>query len=75
MEHNFDKYSTSQVSTFNTPYDYKSIMHYSAYAFSTNGRPTIEPKNGMSPNELGQRAGLSASDAQKINNMYKGICQ
>lgn len=40
---NFIKYSSSEVSHFNTTYDYDSVLHYSAYAFSRNGRPTIVP--------------------------------
>lgn len=42
-EHNFNKYTNAQVTHFNTTYDYLSVMHYSAYGFSTNGQPTIEP--------------------------------
>jgi len=36
----FDKVSGNY---YNTLYDYYSIMHYAAYAFSTNGLPTIVP--------------------------------
>lgn len=43
METNFVSYSASDVTRFSTPYDYHSIMHYSAYAFSRNGLPTIVP--------------------------------
>lgn len=32
------------VSSFGQRYDYGSIMHYDAYAFSANGNPTIVPK-------------------------------
>ena len=35
------------------PYDYDSIMHYSATAFTGNGRPTIS-----SPRPIGQRSTL-----------------
>lgn len=40
---NFQKYSNKQVTHFNTTYDYYSIMHYEAYAFSKNKKPTIVP--------------------------------
>lgn len=42
-EHNFDKYTNLQVTHFNTTYDYYSVMHYEAYAFSKNKQPTIVP--------------------------------
>lgn len=40
-EHNFDKYSSSYIGGFGEQYDYGSVMHYSAYAFSANGEKTI----------------------------------
>lgn len=39
-------------------YDYNSIMHYPAYAFSSNGQPTIVTIPPGIP--IGQRSGLSA---------------
>lgn len=42
-EHNFKKYNESVVTSFEVPYDYDSVMHYSAKAFSKNGEITIEP--------------------------------
>lgn len=42
-EHNFDKYTNKEVTHFNTTYDYYSIMHYEAFAFSKNQKPTIVP--------------------------------
>ncbi|PSN30375.1 hypothetical protein C0J52_25315 [Blattella germanica] len=67
-ENNFEKYSASQITSFGVPYDYTSVMHYSAYAFSKNGEMTIEPKD---PNAtIGQRNGFSAADIQKLGAMY-----
>lgn len=43
MKYNFNSYSLSEVSRFNTPYDYYSVMHYYQYAFSKNSKPTILP--------------------------------
>lgn len=43
-EGQFKKYINSEEILFNTTYDYNSIMHYGAYFFSKNGRPTIVPK-------------------------------
>lgn len=40
---NFNKYNTSVVTDFGIPYDYNSIMHYGAYAFTKDGYATIIP--------------------------------
>lgn len=41
---NFDKASAYSTNAFGVDYDYSSVMHYSAYAFSRNGQPTLVPK-------------------------------
>ncbi len=49
-------------------YDYDSIMHYGAFAFSKNGKKTIIPlTDGV---EIGQRDHLSEKDIAGINGMY-----
>ena len=49
-------------------YDYGSIMHYGAFFFSRNGRPTLET---MPPGILiGQAEGLSAGDIDGVNRLY-----
>jgi len=50
------------------PYDYGSVMHYGATAFSTNGKPTIQPKTRGA--RIGQRTGVSAIDVQEIRQLY-----
>ncbi|XP_053982426.1 zinc metalloproteinase nas-4-like [Hylaeus volcanicus] len=67
---NFEKASKRTTDAFGVGYDYGSVMHYSANAFSRNGQPTIVPK-GASKNQLGQREGFSKRDIQKIRKMYK----
>lgn len=49
-------------------YDYNSIMHYGAYAFSANGLPTITTIPDGIP--IGQRNGLSAGDIAGITTIY-----
>lgn len=44
LENQFIKFPSSAVTLFNTTYDYLSVMHYGAYFFSKNGKPTIVPK-------------------------------
>lgn len=54
-KHNFNKYNSSSVTDYGVGYDYKSIMHYSAYAFSKNDRTTITAKvsRTTTPSEKG----------------------
>jgi len=68
-ENNFDKSSKGETDGQGIDYDYTSVMHYSGYAFSKNGQPTIVPK--VSGQELGQRENLSKRDIKKIRRMYK----
>ena len=51
-------------------YDYQSIMHYTAYAFSKNGKKTIIPLQESA--DIGQRDHLSNKDIAAINAMYPG---
>ena len=61
MEHNFDK---MWANTARLPYDYTSVMHYRANAFSINGQPTIIPRQQGA--RIGQRQGLSSTDWQHL---------
>jgi len=68
--HNFNKYTSSQVQTLGEPYDYASVMHYSKYAFSSNGQPTIQAKDNPS-RTLGNRVGPTQIDINKLNKLYQ----
>ncbi len=52
-------------------YDYNSVMHYSAYAFSKNGEKTIIPL--LDNVEIGQRNRISKKDFAAVNYMYSGM--
>jgi hypothetical protein len=42
-------------------------MHYPALAFSSNGRPTIVPRQAV---QIGQRTGLSEGDLAAVRALY-----
>ncbi|XP_017050620.1 seminal metalloprotease 1-like [Drosophila ficusphila] len=71
MEHNFNKYDNETVEDYGEPYDYSSVMHYTAYAFSKNGEMTIVPLQEGAEELMGQRLQLTQSDINKLNVMYK----
>ncbi|MBX3192247.1 MAG: M12 family metallopeptidase [Labilithrix sp.] len=66
FEDNFEKRDSRGVDI--GPYDFGSIMHYSARAFSRSGRPTIIPK--VAGVTIGQREGLSQLDRAAIEELY-----
>jgi hypothetical protein len=72
QSHNFDKYSDT---TNNTPYDFDSIMHYSLYAFSRNGQPTItvKPAYKSAAQTVGQTDHLSRYDIDGMVSLYGGV--
>ena len=65
QEHNFSQHVTDGDDVGR--YDFGSIMHYPAGAFSRNNLPTIETLNGE---PIGQRNGLSDGDVQAVDFMY-----
>ena len=67
-KYNFDKL---QESINFVPYDYNSIMHYPDWAFSKNGKPTIEAVGGKKGAEIGQRDGMTAGDIEQVNKYYE----
>ena len=70
-ENNFVKTDPRLVTTQGVPYDYRSIMHYSARAFSRNGQPTIVPRDNNVPlSALGQRESLTVHDLLHATELY-----
>ncbi|KTD65981.1 Dot/Icm T4SS effector Zinc-dependent metalloprotease LegP [Legionella spiritensis] len=68
-KHNFNQHLTDGKDY--GEYDYQSIMHYSPYAFSKNGKQTIVPlQEGV---EIGQRKRLSDKDIAAIAAMYPEV--
>ena len=68
---NFRLIDESTSTTNDIPYDFDSIMHYDAYAFSLNSQPTIEPLNDdVALDRLGQRTQLSQHDLDHIKELY-----
>lgn len=67
-EHNFDQH-ISDGDDIGT-YDYCSIMHYPANAFSKNGQPTIVPSQTTGSCTIGQRNGMSQGDISAIKTIY-----
>jgi hypothetical protein len=69
MQHNFNQHVSDGDDV--GPYDYGSVMHYPATAFSINGQPTIEALQPLPPGVvMGQRSGLSPGDIAAINQIY-----
>jgi hypothetical protein len=70
-KYNFEQHLTDGLDY--GPYNYQSIMHYSAYAFSKNGEKTIVPLiEGV---EIGQRDEISPLDIIAIDSMYPSKLQ
>ncbi|CAG5136641.1 unnamed protein product, partial [Candidula unifasciata] len=55
------------------PYDYGSLMHYSNNTFAIDRhKPTLVPKQDLPRGVvMGQRAGMSQGDVDKINALYR----
>ncbi|KAM8763426.1 hatching enzyme 1.2-like [Acanthopagrus schlegelii] len=66
-ESNFAKVQTNNL---DTPYDFNSIMHYSKYAFSKNGQPTIIAKSDPNLN-FGRATEMSENDITRVNELYQ----
>lgn len=70
-ENNFKKYEHGKLDTLKLAYDLDSVMHYSRYLFSVEGKPTIIAR-GSPWKELGGqlRGTLTKNDVKEINSLY-----
>ncbi|KAL4720040.1 hypothetical protein ACJJTC_002938 [Scirpophaga incertulas] len=69
MGHNFDKYDNTVVGNLGLPYEYGSSMHYGSHGFTSNGRPTLTPRqhyNGV----LGQTTHVTGTDIWRLARHY-----
>ena len=75
-EKHFDKYVIA-TETFGYDYDYNSVMHYPARAYSTNNQKTITVKGSRCKRlryffgSLGQRNAMSARDIYQLNLLFQ----
>ena len=71
FQDNFKIVEDGETSTQGMAYDFDSVMHYDAYAFSSNHRPTITPLDRtVRLGRLGQRRLLSSTDIAHLKAMY-----
>ncbi|XP_008295544.1 high choriolytic enzyme 2-like [Stegastes partitus] len=66
-QHNFRRLQTNNLWT---RYDYNSVMHYSKYAFSKNGQPTIVARSNPNLN-FGRATYMSYNDVQRVKRLYR----
>jgi Astacin (Peptidase family M12A) len=66
----FEKVDPRWFSSFNTPYDLRSVVHYPRWAFSTNGEDAIVPHDLSYIDVIGNGQ-LSDGDVVRINRMYQ----
>ncbi|VDM97239.1 unnamed protein product [Thelazia callipaeda] len=70
-EGNFEKRSQENSDNMGLSYDLGSVMHYGATAFTTNiHKLTIETREQLYQQTIGQRMGVSFKDAKIINLRY-----
>lgn len=71
---NFEKVTSEFFDNFGTSYDFSSVMHYKADAFSSNDLDTIVPRDVIGGNDakkaLGRGESMSEGDIERINKMY-----
>uniref|UniRef100_A0AC35TS05 Metalloendopeptidase n=1 Tax=Rhabditophanes sp. KR3021 TaxID=114890 RepID=A0AC35TS05_9BILA len=67
----FAKVSASEATTYNVPYDYKSIMHYDKTAFAKRaGLITMQTKDKSMQDVIGKMSDVSKYDYFKVCSIY-----
>ena len=61
--------SSKVIDSYGFPYDYQSMMHYSATAFGNGNGTVIEVLDKSK--KIGQKRGFSQIDVAQINKMYQ----
>ncbi|VDM78839.1 unnamed protein product [Strongylus vulgaris] len=69
LRNQFEKVLPLKATTYNMPYDYKSIMHYDATAFTKNGDITMETLNPEFQDIIGESKDAT-SDYRKVCEIY-----
>lgn len=71
LEAQFRTITPIYSSVYNLPYDYYSVMHYDAFAFSNGlGGVTMQPKDGRFLRLIGKVQGASTTDFEKVRRIY-----
>ncbi|XP_065676856.1 hatching enzyme 1.2 isoform X2 [Hydra vulgaris] len=69
---NFEKENEKKINSYDTSYDYLSMMHYGWNAFAINTEsPSIITLNKEYQYHIGQDEGFSKSDVIQLNKMYR----
>ncbi|KHJ93546.1 astacin [Oesophagostomum dentatum] len=67
----FEKVKPWEATTYNIPYDYKSIMHYEKSAFAYEGKISMETLDPRYQNVIGRQKDASPSDYRKVCEIYQ----
>lgn len=67
----FDKVDPNWFNNFGTTYDLRSIMHYPRWAFSSNGRDAILPRDRSYSDIIGETRLISEGDVTRLLRMHE----